>query len=83
MNNTHKDSPLKIRPEERAFCGALVWWTMLTLAVMAVPLFGASVAIAITNSPFAQMIAFVLSCWISVWLGMWLMKKANYFHNKK
>jgi len=58
----------------------LVWWTTLVMAVIAVPLIGGIVAMAITKSASMQMIIFMLTCWVSTWLGMWLMKKSQTHH---
>lgn len=60
----------------------LVWWITLIMAVVAVPIVGTSVALAITESAFLQMIVFVLTCWACTWLGMWLMKKADAHQQK-
>lgn len=55
-------------------CGGIMWWATLLVAVLAVP----SIAIVITMmfnvQGFAQILVFVLTCWISVFLGMRLMQ---------
>lgn len=58
----------------------IVWWTTLIVTVVAVPLVGVMVALAVTKQAFVQILIFMVTCWACTWLGMWLMKKANAHH---
>lgn len=60
----------------------LFWWIMLSVAVLAVPTLGISVALTFPVGELTQMAIFVLTCWASVWAGMWLMRK-SYEKNRK
>ena len=72
---TEQDNASK--PKFTSPFAGLLWWTTLVMAVIAVPLIGTSVALAMTDSQFTQMLIFIGTCWACVWLGMWLMKKAD------
>lgn len=63
--------------------GAMSWWVTLVIAVIAVPLAGTAVALALTDNSFAQILVFILTCWACTWLGMWLMKKADSLNTPK
>lgn len=74
--------PAQTQPEKPkgSFIGGLAWWMTLIITVIAVPLFGAIMAMSVTSKALGQMLIFVIACWISTWLGMWLMKRANAHH---
>jgi amino acid transporter len=59
------------------WCGGIFWWTMLVVAVLAIP----SIAIVFTAffpaGDFGTAITFMAACWASTWIGMWLMKKSK------
>ena len=54
-------------------CSGLMWWTTLTVAVFAVPMFAFAVVSASRTTGIMQMALFVLSCWLCTYLGMKLM----------
>lgn len=63
--------------DEKKCCGdcstKLAWWATLIVAVLAVPSFGVVVAFMSPLEGFAQLIAFILACWLCTYLGMRLM----------
>ena len=64
-------------------CASLMWWVTLIISVIAVPIIGSSLALALTHNALGQIVIFVLACWASVWLGMWLKHKADHIHLHK
>ncbi|MFW0776710.1 MAG: hypothetical protein ACN2B6_03200 [Rickettsiales bacterium] len=62
-------------------CGAMSWWATLIIAVLAVPSFGVVVAFMSPLTGFAQLIVFVLACWLCTYLGMRLMSNPK-MHEK-
>lgn len=57
--------------------GSLTWWSVLLIAVLALPVVGVSLALAVQGNEFVQLMVFVLSCWGCTWLGMWLVRKTR------
>lgn len=51
------------------------WWATLLIAVLAVPSFALVVATIVPlNNMLAQLMVFVLACWLCTYLGMKLMQ---------
>lgn len=56
-------------------CSGVFWWTTLLAAVLAVPSAGFIVASVIpADQEMAQVLVFILACWLSTFLGMRLMQ---------
>lgn len=62
-------------------CGDMAWWATLVIAVLAVPGFGLVVAKVVPVTGLAQVIVFVLACWLCTYLGMRLMSNPK-MHEK-
>jgi len=62
-------------------CTGMAWWATLVIAVLAVPCFGLVVAKVVPVSGIAQIIVFVLACWLCTYLGMRLMSNPK-MHDK-
>ena len=60
----------------------MVWWAMLVIAVIAIPTGGAAIAMVLPLGGLAQLVAFVIGCWICTWVGMWLMEHSKKFDKK-
>jgi len=54
-------------------CKGIMWWSMLVVAVLAVPAIGGVVALMLPFKGITQLGIFVFACWISTFLGMKLM----------
>lgn len=64
----------------------ILWWTTLTIAVLAVPAFGIAIAYIFPFRGFGGLVIFVLACWLCTYLGMRLMsnpKMAEIIGRKK
>jgi hypothetical protein len=55
--------------------GAIYWWAFLIVAVLAVPSIGFVFAALAPDQSLAQILVFIVTCWVSTFLGMKLMKK--------
>lgn len=53
---------------------SLMWWVTLLVAVLAVPSIAIIVTMLFAIPPIAQVLVFVLTCWVSTYLGMRLMQ---------
>ena len=62
--------------------GAMVWWAMLVIAVIAIPAGGIIIATIVPFGGFAQLVVFAIGCWICTWAGMWLMHHSKKFDQK-
>ncbi len=58
-------------------CQGINWWATLIVAVIAVPSFGAAVAVLSGTRGVLAIAIFVIACWFCTYLGMKLM------HNPK
>ena len=55
----------------------VLWWTVLVVAILAIPSAAAIVTAALPAGGIAQILIFVLACWGCTWTGMWLMRKSD------
>lgn len=55
----------------------IVWWTMLMVAVLAIPAISIMVSMALPLSDFARVVSFIVTCWACTWAGMWLMRRSD------
>ncbi len=56
-------------------CSGIFWWMTLLAAVLAVPSIGLVVASIIpSDQEMAQVLVFIVACWLSTFLGMRLMQ---------
>ncbi len=75
MKNPHTP-----RCSSSATFDALLWWAMLTVAVLAVPMLAVAVMLALPGGEMVQAATFVVTCWVSTWLGMWLVNTSKKAH---
>lgn len=57
------------------FFDGLLWWAMLTVAVLAIPSLAFVIVSAISLEGIGGLVVFVLSCWICTFIGMKLMHR--------
>jgi hypothetical protein len=62
-------------------CSGIMWWATLVMAVLAVPSFGAVVALMAPLQGLGQIVVFILACWLCTYLGMKLMQNPK-MHEK-
>lgn len=80
MTDPHKEvaeSSTDNIPEKFSEVSGVYWWAMLLVAILAVPSIGFIIAYALPIGELGQLVAFVITCWVSTWVGMWLMKKTG------
>ena len=73
-------SPTPDNGSEKSACfnfETLLWWTMLVVAILAIPSAAAIITSALPAGGIAQVLIFVVACWGCTWVGMWLMRKAD------
>lgn len=64
-------------PQASSPLSAVMWWVTLIISVIALPIIGASLALALSENATIQVLVFMMVCWLCTWAGMWLMRKAN------
>lgn len=81
MENSIPEQSDAPAPRKTSLLVGLVWWVTLMMAVIALPLAGTMIALAVTDSAFTQMVVFMITCWGCTWLGMWLMHRSKKHHH--
>lgn len=72
--NRVKEKPMK-HYDSKDIWHAIYWWACLVVAVLVVPSVAFAVKVALPpGSEFAQILIFIVTCWLCVFLGMKLMK---------
>jgi len=52
----------------------IYWWACLVVAVIVVPSIAFAVTVALPGTGFAEILIFIVTCWVCTFLGMKLMK---------
>ncbi|MGE0755165.1 MAG: hypothetical protein AB7L92_08415 [Alphaproteobacteria bacterium] len=55
-------------------CGGVMWWMTLLVAVLAIPSAAIIVTLLFQVEGIAQILLFVITCWLCTYLGMRLMQ---------
>ncbi len=71
-------SPPTYSPKVETAIRGVMWWTMLLVGVLAIPMLAFVIASGFQWGQFGQVCVFISACWISTYIGMWLMKKSRY-----